>query len=78
MLNGSSTQLEELYLNLCLTLIYAGFFWGVYSRGGALRAPPEKISHISQTVKASLMKFSVNFYLAIPVDLSLFGAKSHV
>ena len=55
-----------------------GLFWGVYSRGRALKAPPEKIGHISQMVKASLMKFSVIFYLPIPVDLSVFGAKSHV
>ena len=60
-----------------LTLIYAGFFWGVYSRGGVLSTPPEKIGHISQTVKASLTKFSDISCLPIPLDLSLFGAKSH-
>ena len=46
--------------------------------GGALSAPPEEIGHISQTVKASLTKLSDIFRLPIPLDLSLFGAKSHV
>ena len=34
--------------------------------------------HISQVVKSSLMKFSGIFCLPIPLNLSLFGAKSEV
>ena len=55
---------------------WGGLFRGVYGRG-AVCTPPEKIGHISQTVKASLTKFSDIFHLPIPLDLSLFGAKSH-
>ena len=59
-----------------LTLIYAGFFGGVYS-WGALSAPPEKIDHISRTTKVSLTKFSDIINLAIPLVLNLFGPRSH-
>ena len=65
-------QIENLNPNL------RGLFLGVYSRGerGAQRSPPEKIGHISQTVKSSLPKFSDIFCLPIPLYLSLFGARS--
>ena len=56
--------------NIDLTLIYAG--------GGAEHPPWHFSDHISQTVKATLTKFSDILRLPIPLDLSLFGAKSDV
>ena len=61
---------------LNLTLIEVGFLEVSMGMGGGVRLhPPEKIIHISQTVKASLTKFSDSLRLPIPLDLSLFGAK---
>ena len=38
----------------------------------------KRICHISQMVSSSLTKVSDIFYLVVPLNLSLFGAKSHV
>ena len=61
-----------------LTLIEAGFLEVSMGRGWHIVPPPEKMCHTSQTVKASFMKFSDIFCLAIPLNLSLFRAKSDV
>ena len=53
------------------------FFGLSIRRGGGAQLPLKKIGLISQMVKASLPKFSDIFCLPIPLDLSLFGARSH-
>ena len=68
-------QVSDIKSHNILTLIGAGFL--EVSMGGGAQRPPEKIGHISQTVKASLTKFSDISNLAIQLLLSLFGARLH-
>jgi len=46
--------------------------------GGQICPPLQFFSNNSKTVKANFAKLSDIFYLAIPLDLSPFGTKSHV
>ena len=63
------------YLYIPLTLNYAGLFWvSIRGWGGGAQQPPVKIGHISQTIKASLRKFSEFWGLPISLDLNLFVA----
>ena len=45
---------------------------------GGKFAPLQFFSYNSETVKANFAKFSDIIYLAIPLDLSRFGARMHV
>ena len=52
--------------NNSLALIYAGFFWHVYSRGGALSAPPEKtVLYRSQRPKSKNSKNKVPLFFKV-------------